>query len=162
MNLLRLAAVASRVGPARQIGSCGTAGFSRSAAVKAWSRRMRITPFRSSSRLRERWGSAASAVDWRMGNGMFVRPDVVHSYNGNGAVGAMLFVDPESLEGVWLRSSLREEITLVPRRGCCPVPASCAGSSSSRLRASRSPRSSSTACTRCVLVRRRAGGWTHG
>jgi len=52
--------------------------------------------------------------DWRMGNGVAVRPDVVHSYNGNGAVGAMLFVDPESLEGVWLRSSLREEITLVP------------------------------------------------
>jgi AraC-like DNA-binding protein len=52
--------------------------------------------------------------DWRMGNGVAVRPDVVHSYNGNGAVGAMLFVDPESLEGVWLRSSLREEITLLP------------------------------------------------
>jgi hypothetical protein len=52
--------------------------------------------------------------DWRMGNGVVVRPDVVHSYNGNGAVGAVLFVDSESLEGVWLRSSLREEITLVP------------------------------------------------
>lgn len=51
--------------------------------------------------------------DWRMGSGVVVWPDVVHSYNGNGAAGAMLFVDPESLEGVWLRSSLREEITLV-------------------------------------------------
>jgi hypothetical protein len=61
--------------------------------------------------------------DWRMGNGVVVRPDVVHSYNGNGAVGAMLFVDPESLEGVWLRSSLREEITLVPSSGLL----SCAG-----------------------------------
>ena len=61
--------------------------------------------------------------DWRMGNGVVVRPDVVHSYNANGAVGAMLFVDPESLEGVWLRSSLREEITLVPPSRL----ASCAG-----------------------------------
>jgi len=52
--------------------------------------------------------------DWRMGSGVAVRPDVVHSYNGNGAVGGMLFVDPESLEGPWLRSSLRDEITLVP------------------------------------------------
>jgi len=52
--------------------------------------------------------------DWRMGNGVVVRPDVEHSYNANGSVGAMFFVDPESLEGVWLRSSLREEITLVP------------------------------------------------
>ncbi len=52
--------------------------------------------------------------DWRMGNGVVVWPDAVHSYNGNGAVGAMLFVDAESLEGVWLRPSRREEITLVP------------------------------------------------
>ena len=37
--------------------------------------------------------------DWRMGNGVVVRPDVVDSYNAKGAVGAMLFVDPESLEG---------------------------------------------------------------
>ena len=52
--------------------------------------------------------------DWRMGSGVAVRPDIMHSYNANGAVGAMLFVDPESLEGVWLRSSLREEITVAP------------------------------------------------
>lgn len=52
--------------------------------------------------------------DWQMGGGVAVRPDVIHSYNGNGAVGGMLFVDPESLEGAWLRSSLREEITLLP------------------------------------------------
>ncbi len=52
--------------------------------------------------------------DWRMGSGVAVRPDVEHSYNANGALGAMLFVDPESLEGVWLRSSLREEITVAP------------------------------------------------
>lgn len=52
--------------------------------------------------------------DWRMGSGVAVRPDIIHSYTADGAVGAMLFVDPESLEGVWLRSSLREEITVVP------------------------------------------------
>lgn len=52
--------------------------------------------------------------DWRMGTGVAVRPDVVHAYNGNGAVGAMLFVDPESLEGAWLRTSLRDDITLIP------------------------------------------------
>jgi hypothetical protein len=59
-------------------------------------------------------GIRSKRGDWRMGNGVVVRPDVVHAYNDNGAVGAMLFVDPESLEGVWLRSSLREEITVVP------------------------------------------------
>jgi AraC-like DNA-binding protein len=52
--------------------------------------------------------------DWRMGAGVVVRPDVVHSFHGNGATGAMLFVDPESLEGAWLRTSLRDDITLVP------------------------------------------------
>ena len=31
--------------------------------------------------------------DWRMGNGVVVRPDVVHAYNANGAVGAMVFVE---------------------------------------------------------------------
>ncbi len=59
-------------------------------------------------------GIRARRGDWRMGCGVAVRPDVEHSYNANGALGAMLFVDPESLEGAWLRSSLREEITLVP------------------------------------------------
>jgi AraC-like DNA-binding protein len=61
--------------------------------------------------------------DWRMGSGVAVGPDVVHSYNANGAVGAMLFVDPESLDGAWLRSSLRDEITLVP----APRVQTCAG-----------------------------------
>ncbi len=52
--------------------------------------------------------------DWRTCSGLIVRPDVVHSYDANGALGAMLFVDPESAEGAWLRASLREDITLVP------------------------------------------------
>ncbi len=51
---------------------------------------------------------------WQMASGVIVRPDVVHSYNGNGAVGAMIFVDPESAEGVWLKTSLRADITIVP------------------------------------------------
>jgi AraC-like DNA-binding protein len=54
--------------------------------------------------------------DWRDARGVIVRPDVVHSYDGNGAVGAMLFVDPESTEGAWLRASLRDDITVVPER----------------------------------------------
>jgi AraC-like DNA-binding protein len=41
-------------------------------------------------------------------------PDVEHSFNASGALGAMLFVDPESNEGVWLRSLLTEDITMVP------------------------------------------------
>jgi AraC-like DNA-binding protein len=51
---------------------------------------------------------------WREGRGIIVQPDVVHSFNCNGAMGAMLFVDPESSEGVWLHSALEQEITVVP------------------------------------------------
>lgn len=52
--------------------------------------------------------------DRRESRGMVVRADVVHSFNCNGAFGAMLFVDPESSEGVWLQSMLTESITIVP------------------------------------------------
>jgi AraC family transcriptional regulator len=52
--------------------------------------------------------------DWREGRGIVVRPDAVHSFNCNGAFGAMLFVDPEASEGVWLRSFLAQNITFVP------------------------------------------------
>jgi AraC-like DNA-binding protein len=52
--------------------------------------------------------------EWRMCRGAIVRQDVVHSFNPNGALEAMLFVDPESAEGVWLRSALRDDITVVP------------------------------------------------
>jgi AraC-like DNA-binding protein len=51
---------------------------------------------------------------WREGRGIIVRPDVEHSFNGQGATGAMLFVDPESSEGTWLRSVLTDDITLAP------------------------------------------------
>jgi AraC family transcriptional regulator len=58
---------------------------------------------------------------WHSGRGFIVRADAPHSFNGQGAVGAMLFVDPESSEGLWLRSSLSSDITMVPlaRLGGC-------------------------------------------
>jgi AraC-like DNA-binding protein len=52
--------------------------------------------------------------EWQSACGIIVRADVQHSYNGQGAYGAMLFVDPESMEGRWLRSSLTSDITVVP------------------------------------------------
>ncbi|HWI17977.1 MAG TPA: AraC family transcriptional regulator [Vicinamibacterales bacterium] len=52
--------------------------------------------------------------DWRTGRGAIVRQDVAHSYNPQGRLGAMVFVDPESTEGAWLQTSVREDITLVP------------------------------------------------
>jgi AraC family transcriptional regulator len=57
---------------------------------------------------------AGADGEWKSGGGMIVRPDVVHSYSARGAYGAMLFVDPESAEGLWLRSSLASDITVVP------------------------------------------------
>ncbi|NOT27083.1 MAG: hypothetical protein HOP16_13365 [Acidobacteria bacterium] len=61
---------------------------------------------------------------WRDCPGFIVRPDVEHSFNGKGADAAMLFVDPESREGVWLRTTLSTDITLVPEArvsACAPV-----------------------------------------
>ena len=52
--------------------------------------------------------------EWRDCQGVIVRHDAEHSYKGKGASAAMLFVDPESNEGVWLRTALTEDITLVP------------------------------------------------
>ena len=51
---------------------------------------------------------------WRLGRGFIVRADTVHSYRPNGSLGGMIFVDPESTEGAWLSTSLRDDITLVP------------------------------------------------
>lgn len=51
--------------------------------------------------------------EWRKGPGVIVQPDAVHSFNCNGALGAMLFVDPESAEGTWLGNSLKRDITIV-------------------------------------------------
>lgn len=52
--------------------------------------------------------------EWRSSRGVIVRPDVEHSFDGLGSLGAMVFVDPESVEGLWLRSSLGGDITVVP------------------------------------------------
>jgi AraC family transcriptional regulator len=52
--------------------------------------------------------------EWREARGIVVRPDAEHSFDCNGAVGVMMFVDPESTEGAWLSKSLRQDITIVP------------------------------------------------
>jgi len=52
--------------------------------------------------------------EWREGPGLIIRPDVEHSYSSQGAMGAMIFVDPESSEGVWLNASLAHDITVLP------------------------------------------------
>jgi len=51
---------------------------------------------------------------WHESRGIVVRPDAEHSFDCNAAPGVMLFVDPESSEGVWLSESLRQDITHVP------------------------------------------------
>src|SRR3982750_1231771 len=50
--------------------------------------------------------------DWRHGRGFIVQPNVIHSFDCSGAMGAMLFVDPESSEGRWLRRALAQEIAV--------------------------------------------------
>ena len=59
---------------------------------------------------------------WRTGRGVVIGPDIKHSYDSRDAFAVMLFVDPESTEGIWLRSCLRDDITLVP----APRVAACA------------------------------------
>jgi len=56
----------------------------------------------------------AGGSEWREGRGIIVRPDVEHSFNAQGAMGALLFVDPESSEGIWLLSVLNEDVTFAP------------------------------------------------
>ena len=52
--------------------------------------------------------------DWRFGRALAVPPDIEHSFDGRGSAAAMLFVDPESREGVWLRSSFKRDVAFVP------------------------------------------------
>jgi AraC family transcriptional regulator len=62
-------------------------------------------------------GTAAicgSDGEWREARGLVVRPDAEHSFDCNGALGVMVFIDPESSEGAWLSTSLRQDITIVP------------------------------------------------
>jgi AraC-like DNA-binding protein len=51
---------------------------------------------------------------WREARGLIVRPDAEHSFDCHGALGIMLFVDPESSEGNWLSTVLRQDITILP------------------------------------------------
>jgi AraC family transcriptional regulator len=51
---------------------------------------------------------------WFECGGAVVRTDAEHSFDCNGALGVMIFVDPESSEGAWLSASLRQDITTVP------------------------------------------------
>ena len=64
-----------------------------------------------------------AAGEWMTGTGVIVREDVEHTWDANGASGAMVFVDPESIEGAWLRSSLTAEITMVPDTRTAPCAA---------------------------------------
>ena len=59
-------------------------------------------------------GIRGSRGDWQPGRGIIVRPDVVHSFDARGSLGAMLMLEPESIEGTWLRTALVQEITLLP------------------------------------------------
>jgi AraC family transcriptional regulator len=59
-------------------------------------------------------GIRREGEEWRHGRGIIVLPDVVHSYDGREATGAMLFVDPESVEGLWLRTTAGQDVTIVP------------------------------------------------
>lgn len=52
--------------------------------------------------------------EWHEGRGIIVRPDVEHSFDARGAAGALLFVEPESIEGLWLSAVLAQDITLAP------------------------------------------------
>lgn len=56
----------------------------------------------------------AAGDDWHEGRGVIVKPDVEHGFNAQGATGALLFVDAESSEGIWLRAMLTQDITVVP------------------------------------------------
>lgn len=58
--------------------------------------------------------------DWQSGHCIIVKPDTSHSFDSRDAFGAMLFVDPESREGLWLRSTLTSAITIVPAARIAP------------------------------------------
>jgi len=64
---------------------------------------------------------AGSDGQWHESRGIIVRPDAEHSFDCNGALGVMVFVDPESSEGAWLATSLRQNITIVPDTRLDPI-----------------------------------------
>jgi AraC family transcriptional regulator len=69
-------------------------------------------------------GTAAicgSDGQWHEARGIVVRPDAEHLFDCNGALGVMVFVDPESTEGAWLSTTLRQDITIVPDSRLEPI-----------------------------------------
>jgi AraC-like DNA-binding protein len=58
---------------------------------------------------------------WREGRGVIVRQDAEHLFDGKGASGAMLFVDPESSEGAWLGTLLDDAVTVIPESRLQPA-----------------------------------------
>lgn len=68
-------------------------------------------------------GIAGEDGTWRSGRGIIVPPNLEHSYSGQGSYGAMLFVDPDSIEGIWLRSTIGDRITIVPEWRVLPAAA---------------------------------------
>ncbi len=71
-------------------------------------------------------GQAAIADEgghWQSGRGIIVPPNLEHSYSGQGSYGAMLFVDPDSIEGIWQRSTIGNRITIVPESRVMPAAA---------------------------------------
>jgi AraC family transcriptional regulator len=60
---------------------------------------------------------------WHTTPGTIIRPDVTHSFDGNGFLGAMLLLDPESAEGQWLLRSVADDVTLLPASRVAPIAA---------------------------------------
>ncbi len=52
-------------------------------------------------------------ADWSEGAGAVIAPNAPHSFEAMESLVAMIFIDPESREGRWLRHSLRGPITFV-------------------------------------------------
>jgi AraC family transcriptional regulator len=64
---------------------------------------------------------AESDKAWQSARGIIVPPNITHSYSGQGSYGAMLFVDPDSIEGIWLRSTVANRVTIVPESRVNPA-----------------------------------------
>jgi len=59
-------------------------------------------------------GLSGPGGEWLMERGILVSADVPHQFTPAGSLLAMIFVDPESREGHWLRRSAREPVGVLP------------------------------------------------
>ena len=66
-------------------------------------------------------GIAEEGKEWRSARGIIVSPNIVHTFSAQGSYGAMLFVDPDSIEGLWLRSTMTSNVTIVPESRVIPA-----------------------------------------